>query len=91
MVKHFLETNKPIASICHGAQLLAACSDLIKGKKITCYPACMFEVKLAGADHTECAVDDAIVDGNIVTAPAWPAHQKMLAKFVQLMGAKIEV
>ena len=64
------------------------CGD-VKGKKITCYPACGYEVKLSGAEFTECALDKAVVDGNIVTAPAWPAHPEALKAFIGLLGCKI--
>ena len=89
-IKHFLETNKPVAVICHGIQLLSA-TGLIAGKKLSCYPACQVEVKLAGGHFQDIQVDEAYVDGNIVTSPAWPAHPKFLQKFVQLLGDKIVI
>lgn len=88
MVKHFAETNKPMAAICHGAQLLAA-ADVIKGKRCSAYPACRPDVILAGGEYADIAVDDAIADGNLITAPAWPAHPRWLAKFVKLLGTEI--
>ena len=90
MVRHFAETGKPIAAICHGPQLLAA-AGVLQGKRCTCYPACAPEVKLAGAEYVELPVDQCLVDGNLVTAPAWPAHPVWLAEFVKLLGAKIEI
>lgn len=89
LVRHFAQANKPIAAICHGAQLLAA-ADVIKGKRCSAYPACSPEVGLAGGEYADIAVDEAIVDGNLVTAPAWPAHPQWLALFLQVLGTKIE-
>ncbi|AFZ34282.1 intracellular protease, PfpI family [Stanieria cyanosphaera PCC 7437] len=88
LVQHFADDNKPIAAICHGAQLLAA-ADVIRGKRCSAYPACSPEVRLAGGEYVELAVDDAIADGNLVTAPAWPAHPRWLAAFLKVLGTKI--
>ena len=90
MVRHFGEANKPIAAICHGAQLLAA-ADVLKGKACSAYYACAPEVKLAGAEYVNLEVDQAHTDGNLVTAPAWPAHPAWLAQFLKVLGTKIEL
>lgn len=87
-VRHFAEANKPIASICHGAQLLAA-AGVIEGKRCSAYPAVGPEVTRAGGKFMEIPVDAAHVDGNLVTAPAWPAHPAWLAKFLEVLGTKI--
>ena len=80
IVRHFSESDKPIAAICHAAQLLAA-AGVIRGKEVSCYPACSPEVILAGGSYADIAVTDAVADGKLVTAPAWPAHPAWLAKF----------
>lgn len=81
-------SQKPIAAVCHGPQLLAA-AGVLQGKKCSAYPACEPEIGLGGGIYQAIDVDKAIVDGNLVTAPAWPAHPDWLAKFVALLGAKI--
>ncbi|MDD1779681.1 DJ-1/PfpI family protein [Enterovibrio sp. ZSDZ35] len=83
LVRAFFESNKPVASICHGIQLLTA-SGVVEGRKLTAYPACKPEIDLARGEYAEIALDDAITDGNLVTAPAWPAHPEMLKQFVAL-------
>jgi protease I len=88
IVNHFAEADKPIAAICHGAQVLVA-ADCIRGRKLTCYPAVSPDLLAAGAEYVEIAIDDAFVDGNLVTAPAWPAHPKWLAEFLQVLGTTI--
>ncbi len=90
IARHFAEANKPIAAICHGLQILAA-AGVLKGRKVTAYPAVGPEVKAAGGEYVEVPVHRAVVDGNLVTAPAWPAHPEWLAKFLEVMGAKIEL
>ena len=88
MVRHFAKANKPIAAICHGAQLLAA-ADVLSGKSCSAYPACAPEVTKAGGTYASIEVTDATVDGNLVTAPAWPAHPQWIAKFLGVLGTKI--
>lgn len=90
IVRHFSEANKPIASICHGAQVLAA-AGVIKGKTCSAYPAVGPDVITAGGKYVDIAVDKAHADGNLVTAPAWPAHPEWLAKFLKVLGTKIEL
>ena len=90
IVRHFANTRKPIAAICHGAQLLAA-AGVLAGRSCSAYPAVAPDVRSAGGQYVELAVDKAHVDGNLVTAPAWPAHPQWLAKFLQVLGTKIEL
>ena len=89
-VQHFASANKPIPAICHGAQLLSA-AGVLSGRSCSAYPACAPEVKSAGGTYADIPVDQAHVDGNLVTAPAWPAHPDWLAKFLQVLGRRIEL
>jgi protease I len=90
IVRHFASANKPIAALCHGAQILAA-ANVLKGKKVSCYPACSPEVVLAGGQFADVAMTEAIVDGNLVTGPAWPANPAWLAKFLGVLGTSVEL
>ncbi|SAL43825.1 PfpI family intracellular peptidase [Caballeronia turbans] len=90
LVRHFARSNKPIAAVCHGAQVLAA-AGVIEGRRISAYPACAPEVRLAGATFADIAVDDAVTDANFVTAPAWPAHPAWIRQFLALLGTRIEL
>ena len=90
IVQHFAQANKPIASICHGAQLLAA-AGVIEGKACSAYPAVGPEVTRAGGAYVDLPVDKAHVDGLLVTAPAWPAPPEWLAQFLRVLGTKIEL
>ncbi len=90
IVRQFAGANKPIAAVCHGAQLLAA-AGVIGGKRISAYPACAPEVTLAGGHYAEVEVTEAVTDGNFVTAPAWPAHPQWLAQFLALLGTEIKL
>ena len=89
VVKHFAEAKKPIAAICHGPQLLVA-AGILSGKSCSCYPAVAPDITASGGSYTEIPLDQAHVDGNLVTAPAWPAHPDWLAKFLKILGTTIE-
>jgi protease I len=90
IVHHFSKANKPIAALCHGAQILAT-ANVIQGKKCSAYPAVGPEVTQAGGTYVNLAMTDAIADGNLVTGPAWPAHPAWLAKFLGVLGTKIDL
>jgi protease I len=90
IVRYFFAANKPVAAICHGAQVLAA-AGVLEGRSCSAYPACGPDVTRAGGTYASIPVDAAHVDGNLVSAPAWPAHPEWLAKFLAVMGAKIEL
>lgn len=88
IVQHFAKARKPIASICHGAQVLAA-AGVLQGRSCSAYPAVGPEVNRAGGKFVDIPVNKAHVDGNLVTAPAWPAHPEWLQKFLEVLGTKI--
>jgi len=89
VVRHFAEAGKPIAAICHGLQLLTA-AGVLRDRACTAYPAVAPEVRQSGARWVDVPVDQAHADGNLVTAPAWPAHPEWLQKFLAVLGTRIE-
>jgi protease I len=89
ITRHFAQAHKPIAAVCHGLQVLAAAGAL-KGRTCTAYPACGPDVTASGGNYREVPVDSVVVDGNLVTAPAWPAHPAWLAAFLKVLGSRIE-
>lgn len=90
IVRYFHESNKPLAAICHGPQILTA-AGVVKDKKCTAYPACSPEIGFSGGSYVDVGLDQVQVDGNLVTAQAWPAHPAFISAFVKLLGAKIEI
>jgi len=88
IVRLFAAEKKPIAAICHAAQVLAA-ADVIRGRQVSGYAACAPEVRLAGGEYVETPPDGAIRDGNLVTGFAWPAHPQFLALFLEVLGTRI--
>lgn len=89
IVREFARADKPIAAICHGAQVLTA-AGVVEGKTVSAYPAVGPEVNLAGGEYADIGISEAVADGNLVTGPAWPAHPAWLAKLLVVLGTKIE-
>ncbi len=89
IVRYFMKENRPVAAICHAAQVLAA-AGVLKGRKCSCYPATSPDVTLAGGTFVDVPMTEAVVDGNLVSGPAWPALQAWLAKFLSVLGTKTE-
>lgn len=88
-VKHFFDADKPVAAVCHGIQVLTA-AGVVKGRTLTAYPAVGPEVTIAGGNFQEVDATEAVADGNLVTAPAWPGHPKLIAGFLKLLGATVQ-
>ncbi len=88
VVQHFFTENKPVAAICHGPQILSA-AGVLRGRRVSAYPAVAPEMKLAGADYADIPIDQAVVDDNLVTAPGWPAQPDWIAKFLEVLGTRI--
>ncbi|ESS03683.1 MAG: intracellular protease, PfpI family [uncultured archaeon A07HR67] len=83
-VTHFFEAEKPVATLCHGPQVLAA-AGVLDGYELTAYPAVRPEVEAAGCSW----VDGVVRDRNLVTAQAWPDHPEWLAEFMDLLGDEV--
>lgn len=90
LVRHFFDTNKPVAAICHAIQILTT-AGVVKGRKLTAYPAVGPEITTAGGEYMDIGVDEAYVDGNLVTSPAWPGHPAFIREFLKVLGVKIEI
>lgn len=88
ITQHFFETNKPVAAICHGIQVLTT-ARVLQGRTLTAYVAVGPDIELAGGHWKNVPADQAVVDGNLVTSPAWPGHQAILKEFYTLLGITI--
>ena len=89
LVRAIRDADKPIAAICHGVQILVA-AGVLEGKQCSAYPACAPEVRISGGTYADINVDQAVTDGKLVTAPAWPAHPNWLAQCLAVLGTRIE-
>lgn len=90
MTRHFALANKPIAAVCHGPQILTA-AGVLEGRSCSAYPAVKPDIERVGGSWiaNNDTFSNAHVDGNLVTAPAWPAHPAWIHKFLELLGTEI--
>jgi protease I len=84
IIKHFFGDNKPVAQLCHAPLALAA-ADVLKGRRTAAYPALAPDVRLAGAEYVD---SEAVVDGNMVSARAWPDHPAWMREFIRLLETR---
>jgi protease I len=91
IVQSFDKARKPIAAICHGPQILAA-AGVLRGRRCIAYPAVKPECVASGAQYGEVSstASNALTDGNLVTAPAWPAHPQWMRQFLEVLGSRVE-
>jgi protease I len=91
IVQYFAGEKKPMAAVCHGPQVLTA-AGVVQGRRLSAYPAVQPEVQLGGGEFVPASpnFDNAHTDGNLVTAPAWPAHPAWLRQFLAVLGSRIE-
>lgn len=85
ITRYFMEHKLPVAAICHGIQILTA-ADCVRGRTLTAYPAIEPEVIAAGGTFIRKEADESVVDGNLVTAPAWPGNVAILRDFIAKFG-----
>jgi protease I len=84
IVRHFVETDKPIAANCHGPLLVIAAGG-VKGKTLTCYPELEPDVRAAGGEFVN---RDVVVDGSLVSVRGWPDNGPWMREFVRVMKAR---
>jgi len=89
IVRHFFEKSKPVAAVCHGLQILTA-AGVLEGRRVTAYPAVAPEIRAVGGTYVEVPITGALVDGKLVTAPAWPAHPAWLGRFLEVLGCPVQ-
>jgi protease I len=87
IVRHFFEHQKPVAQLCHAGLVLAACG-VLKGRRTAAYPALESDIKAAGAEFVNA---EAVVDGTMVSARAWPDHPAWMREFARLLKQKAPV
>jgi len=87
IIQNFFKRQAPVAQICHAALVLLA-SGVLKGRKTAAYPALQPDVQAAGAEFVN---SEAVVDGNMVSARAWPDHPAWMRAFITILRQKAPV
>ena len=83
LTRHFFETNKPVASVCHGIEIIAA-ADCIRGRKLTTVAKCALDATQVGATYVD---EPTVVDGNLVSARTWHDSTPFLKAYIKLLKA----
>jgi protease I len=81
IVEHFFGEAKPVAQLCHASQVLGA-AGVLSGRRTAAYPALAPDVQAAGAEFVD---SEAVVDGEMVSARAWPDHPGWMREFMRLL------
>ena len=87
IVRHFFDEQLPVAHLCHAPQALGA-AGVLEGRRTAAYPALAHAVGAAGAEFVDA---EAVVDGHMVSARAWPDHSAWMREFVALLREKAPV
>lgn len=82
LVKEFHSSGKPISAICHGVQLLMS-TDLLKGKKATCYWSIKDDLENAGGTFVD---ESVVVDENLVTSRHPPDNPDFMRETLAKLG-----
>lgn len=83
VTRHFFEANKPVASVCHGIEIIAA-ADCIRGRTVTTVAKCALDATQVGAKYVD---EPTVVDGNLVTARVWMDNTPFMKEFLKLLKA----
>lgn len=85
ITQHFFATNKPVAALCHGIEILTA-ADVIRGRTVTTVAKCALDAAQGGAKYVN---QPCVIDGNLVTARTWHDNTPLLKEFVRMLKAAV--
>lgn len=81
ITRHFFETNKPVAVVCHGAEIVAT-ADVIRGRRMATVPKCRFDVEVCGGTFVN---DGCVRDGNMVSGRTWHDNPWFMREFIKML------
>lgn len=87
IIRHFFQEEKPVAQLCHAALALAA-AGVLNGRRTAAYPALECDVAAACGKFVN---SEAVIDGAMVSARAWPDHPAWMREFIQILKKKAPV
>jgi protease I len=83
VTKAFFAENKPVATVCHGIEIVAA-ADVIRGRQVTTVAKCKLDCEFSGGIYVDREV---VVSGNLVTARTWHDNPAWMREFIRLLRA----
>ena len=84
LTRYFFEKNLPVASVCHGIEIVAA-AGVLGGRQATTVRKCRFDVESFGGEYVDREV---VVAGNLVTARTWHDNPAWMREFVKLLASR---
>jgi len=87
IVREFMKGEKPVAQLCHGPLVLLA-AGVLKGRRTAAYPSLQPDVVAGGAEYVDA---EAVIDGTLISARAWPDHPAWMREFVALLKKRAPI
>lgn len=81
IVQHFFTEKKPVAVVCHGAEIVAS-ADVIRGKRLATVPKCQLDIELCGGTFVN---ESCVRDGNMVSGRTWHDQHKYMREFMTML------
>jgi protease I len=81
LVRWFCEHQVPVASVCHGIEILAA-ADAIRNREVTTVAKCRLDAETVGGIYVDREV---VVSGHLVTARTWHDNPAWMREFLRLL------
>jgi protease I len=86
ITRHFFESSKPVAVVCHGVEIAAA-AGVLRGRTLTTVAKCALDVTQVGGEYVD---RNCVVDGNLVSARTWHDNTALLKQFVKMLKEAAE-
>ena len=83
IVRHLNDRRRPIASVCHGIEIIAT-AGIIRGRKVTTVAKCRYDAEVCGGTYVDAQV---VVDGNLVCARTWHDNPAWMREYIRLLQA----
>ena len=83
LTRHFFESRKPVAIVCHGVEIAAA-AGVLQGRTLTTVAKCALDITQVGGIYKD---EACVVDGHLVSARTWHDNTELLRQFIQMLRA----
>ena len=83
ITRHFFETNKPIACVCHGVEI-PAYAGCVKGRRMATVAKCKFDLEVCGGTFVN---EPCVIDGNLISGRTYHDHGHYIGPWIKLLEA----
>ena len=85
IVRHFFAEGKPVAVVCHGAEIVAA-ADVIRGRRMATVAKCQKDVEFSGGRYVN---ESCVRDGNMVSGRTWHDQHHYMREFMKMLREQV--